>query len=163
MNNKIIKIILTLISSIIISGAIIFFIQIIYPAPYWKNICNEACNENQQITLATHDILYRNTIQKIFLFICLLFLVSAISSIMFKSISKRTNNDGILLKFFNHKKNLSSLLISISILTGIYGYSDTLNRLLFPYGQSLSVYYSLFIFLILTYIGFFINKKTLLN
>lgn len=65
---------LILLISFILLNVIIFSLQIIYPAPSWMKICSEnICSENQHDAISNADIIYRDTIQKIFFILSLFF------------------------------------------------------------------------------------------
>lgn len=66
---------LILLTSFILLNAIIFSLQIIYPAPSWRKICGNNCidTQNEHNAITSAHIIYRNTIQKIFYILSLLF------------------------------------------------------------------------------------------
>ncbi|MFH1192096.1 MAG: hypothetical protein V1655_01345 [bacterium] len=67
---------LILLISFIFLNIIIFSLQIIYPAPSWIKICSEnICSEDEHSAITNADIIYRNTIQKIFYILSLFFVL----------------------------------------------------------------------------------------
>lgn len=115
------------------------FVQLINPAPFWKNICGNACIEKEQQIVSQVFVAHRESTQKIFL---------GLSVGCF-----------LLLIWLSFKKNKLNIIVSASlvILFFLYYYFDSIW--LIEFGQSPSFIFSLSSSLLLFIFSYFLYKK----
>lgn len=109
-----------ILASLFFLSAMIFFIQIIHPAPYWENVCDGACNIEEQKILTSEILSYSKDLRNIFYGIAFIFII------IFLFIGRNKNIN----------KHLFFTVASLSVLFSFF--SNTIYKWYFGYGTAMS-------------------------
>jgi len=134
-----------ILASLLFLSVAIFVIQIIHPAPYWKNICNGSCNMEEQEILTNKILAYGKDLKNI------LYGISFVSMVVFF----------ILIKKENKKKYTFFTLSLIALLFGVF--SNFIYKLYFGYGTIPTVLTSVITIIGLAASGYWLLSKKIKN